>query len=143
MFSEEKHSSSNIKTLCSKEQKIYEKLWVVLEHGKRVFFGLFLGFNVIVVCCFFLSGKVARVFQMLVFPVLGAFVGWFILVCLGLEGLGAFVFLVFVLLLCVGFVSVLFALFLFCCWMLLFCLCFSFFLFLFVCCFLCFFFWRV
>ena len=43
------------------------------------------------------------------------FVGWLILVYLGLEGLGVFVFLVFVFF-CVGFVSVLFALFLFCCW---------------------------
>ena len=43
------------------------------------------------------------------------FVGWLILVYLGLEGLGVFVFLVFVLLLGVAFVSVLFALF-FRCW---------------------------
>ena len=40
----------------------------------------------------------------------GAFLGWLIVVCLGLEGLGGFVFLVFVFLFCVAFVSVLFAL---------------------------------
>ena len=33
-----------------KKAQICEKLWVVFEHGKKVFFwGLFLGFNVIVV----------------------------------------------------------------------------------------------
>ena len=42
----------------------------------------------------------------------GVFLGWLIVVHLGLEGLGVFVFLVFVFLLCVAFVSVLFALFL-------------------------------
>ena len=43
---------------------------------------------------------------------LGVFLGWLIVVHLGLEGLGVFVFLVFVFLFCVAFVSVLFALFL-------------------------------
>ena len=55
----------------------------------------------------FLSGKVARVLKMLVFfaSFLG-FVGRFLLVYLGLEGLGVFVFLVFAFLFGVGFVSV-------------------------------------
>ena len=52
---------------------------------------------------------------MFFFTVLGAFGGWLILAYLGLEGLGVFVFLVFYVLFCVAFVSDLFALFLFCC----------------------------
>ena len=50
---------------------------------------------------------------MLVFPQFwGVFLGWLIVVHLGLEGLGVLVFFVFVFLFCVAFVSVLFALFL-------------------------------
>ena len=41
--------------------------------------------------------------------------GWLILVYLGLEGLGVLC-LLFCFFFCLGFVSVLFALFLFCCW---------------------------
>ena len=65
-----------------------------------VFFGfVFSGFNVVVVC-FCVSGKVAEVLKCLFFPGFGGFVvGWFILVDLGLEGLGVFVVLVFVFLL--------------------------------------------
>ena len=65
--------------------------------------------------------------------------GWLILVYLGLEGLGVFVFLVFAFLFCVAFVSVLFALFLFCC-RIVFGVgsCFFCFLFLFFICFFCF-----
>ena len=48
-------------------------------------------------------------------PIFGAFVGWVIFVYLGLEGLGVLVFLC-LFFFCVGFVSVLFALFLFRCW---------------------------
>ena len=48
-------------------------------------------------------GKVAKVSKMLVFfPVFLAFGGWHILVYLGLEGFGVFVFLVFVFLLLIG-----------------------------------------
>ena len=62
---------------------------------------------------FGVSGIVSKVFKMLVFfPVFGFFLGWLIVVHLGLEGLGVFVFLVFVFLFCVALVSVLFALFL-------------------------------
>ena len=59
-----------------------------------------------------MSGIVSKVLKRLVFfPIfLGAFLGWLIVVHLGLEGLGACVFLVFVFLFCVAFVSVLFAL---------------------------------
>ena len=70
------------------------------------------------------------------------FLGWLIVVHLGLEGLGVFVFLVFVFLFCVAFVSVLFALFL-ALWLdavVLFLLVFFWFFLLF--CFFCFF-WRV
>ena len=68
----------------------------------------FSGFNVSV----FLSGKVARVLKMFVFffPRCLGFVGWLIVVHLGLEGLGVLVFLVFVSLFGVGLISVLFAL---------------------------------
>ena len=46
---------------------------------------------------FGVSGIVPKVLKMLVFPSLGgAFVGWLILVYLGLEGSGGFVFLVLV-----------------------------------------------
>ena len=59
-----------------------------------------------------MSGKVAKVLKMLCFFVfstfLGAFVGWLILVYLGLEGLGVIVFLVF------SFSSFVLVLFLFC-----------------------------
>ena len=60
-----------------------------------------------------MSGIVSKVLKMLVFPsFLGFFLGWLIVVHLGLEGLGVPVFLVFVFLFCLAFVSVLFALFL-------------------------------
>ena len=56
--------------------------------------------------CFCLV-KLQKCLKMLVFfQVLGGFVGWLILVYLGLEGLVAFVFLVFDFLFGVGFVSV-------------------------------------
>ena len=42
--------------------------------------------------------------------------GGLFLLILGLEGFGVFVFLVFVFVFCVAFVSVLFVLFMFCCW---------------------------
>ena len=72
---------------------------------------IFLGFNVFMVC-FCVFGKVAKVLKMLIFPIWGAFVGRLLLVYLGFEGLGVFVFLVFVFF-CLGFCF--FALFLFCC----------------------------
>ena len=93
-------------------------------------------------CLLGVSGIVPKVSKMLVFPVFRAFVGWFVLVYLGLEGLGVLVFLcLFFFFFCVGFVSVLFALFLVCCGIVFgvgSCL---FFLFLFFCffCFFCFF----
>ena len=59
---------------------------------------------------FGVSGIVSKVLKMLVFQVFWAFMGWLIIVHLGLEGLGVFVFLVFVFLCCVAFASVLFAL---------------------------------
>ena len=77
-------------------------------------------------CVFGVSGIVSKVLKMLLFfPVFWAFLGWLLIVHLGLEGLGVFVFLVFVSLCCVAFVSVLFALLLV---LWLFCFLFSFFL---------------
>ena len=64
--------------------------------AKRWFCLFFSGFNVIVVC-FCVSGKVGRVLKCLfVSQFFGLCGWWFILVYLGLEGLGVFVFLVFV-----------------------------------------------
>ena len=75
---------------------------------------------------FGVSGIVSKVLKMLVFPIVWAFLGWRVIVHLGLEGLGVFVFLVFVFLCCVAFVSV----FLLCYW---FCGFFFFFLLFFFC----------
>ena len=65
-----------------------------------------------------MSGIVPEVLKMLVFffPVFWAFVGWLILVYFGFGRFRCFVIIVFVFVFCVAFVSVLFALFLFCCW---------------------------
>ena len=65
-------------------------------------------------------GIVPEVLKMLAFfsQFLGHLWGGLFFFILGLEGLGVFVFLVFVFVFCVAFVSVLFALFLFCCWIL-------------------------
>ena len=82
--------------------------------------------------------KQSRVLKMLVFPVFWAFLGWHIIVHLGLEGLGVFVFLVFVFLCCVAFVSVLFALLLVLLFCFVFCFVFLVFFFLFFCLFFCF-----
>ena len=64
-----------------KKQKCYETWWVVLEHGKKVFLFGFSSFNVIVVC-FCVSGKNAKVLRMFFFWG-GGFARWFILVYLG------------------------------------------------------------
>ena len=67
--------------------------------------GLFFsGFHVIVVCfwCVWHSSKSVK--MLVFFP--NFFLGWLILVYLGLEGLGVVVFLVFVFSFCVAFVSV-------------------------------------
>ena len=108
-----KHSFSKTRTVCWKKQKFYDKSWFVFEHGKMVFFGfVFLsGFNVIVFLCLV---KLQKCLKMFVFPSLGGFVGWVILVHLGLEGLGVWCSCV-----CFFFCLVLFfwfALFLFCFW---------------------------
>ena len=62
---------------------------------------------------FGVSGIVSKVLKMLVFPVWGAFLGWLVVVHLGLEGLGVFVFLVFAF-----FVLLLFLFCLLCYWVL-------------------------
>ena len=60
----EKQSSCNTNTVCKQKTEDDEKKWVVFEHGKRVFFCLFL-FQALMSLCF-LPGKVARVLKMLV-----------------------------------------------------------------------------
>ena len=86
-----------------------------LNMTKWCFLGglFFWGFN-IKRFVFGVSGIVSKVLKMVVFffPIFGFFLGWLIVVHLGLEGLGVFVSLVLVFLFCLAFVSVLFALFL-------------------------------
>ena len=101
------------------------------------FWGLFFGGFNIKRFVFGVSGIVSKVLKMLVFfsQFFGFFLGWLIVVHLGLEGLGVFVFLVLVFLFCLAFVSVLFALFLVLWLDVVFCLfvCFFLFFFVFVC----------
>ena len=81
--------------------------------AKWCFGGLFFGGFNIKRFVFGGSGIVSKVLKMLGFPSFWVFfLGWLIVVHLGLEGLGVVVFLVFVFLFCLAFVSVLFALFL-------------------------------
>ena len=126
------------------------------EHGKMVFWG-FVFFEVLVLlwCVFGVFGIVPGVLRMLVFPSFWGFSGVASsCLFLGLEGLGVFVFLVFLVFVFgvrVDVVSVLFALFLFCCWIVFgvgswfaFVFVFLFFLSVFCSCFLFLFFcWRV
>ena len=67
--------------------------------------------------CFWCVWHSSRSVKTACFPSFwGLLWGGVFLFILGLEGLGVFVFLVFVFVFCVAFVSVLFALFVFCCW---------------------------
>ena len=126
-----------------------ENLWKIVgcfwtwQNG--VFGGFFFwGFNVIVVSfwCVWHSSKSVKN-ACFFFPSLGAFVGWVIFVYLGLEGLGVLVFLCLFFFFCVGFVSVLFALFLFSCWIVFGVgSCFVFVFFFLLLFFVCFCFWR-
>ena len=76
-----KHSFSKTKTVYWKEQKIYEKLWVVFEHGKVVFLGLFFEVSIFKRFVFGVSGIVSKVLKVLVcFPIFWAFLGWLIVV---------------------------------------------------------------
>ena len=81
--------------------------------AKWCFLGLFFEVLILKKVCFWCVWHCLKSVKMLAFfQVLGGFLGWLIVVHLGLEGLGVFVFLVFAFLLCVAFISVLFALFL-------------------------------
>ena len=62
-----KHSSCNKKAVCWKKEKIYEKLWVVLNMAKMVFFFVFFEVFMVLWFVFCVSGKVAKVLKMLVF----------------------------------------------------------------------------
>ena len=86
-----------------------KKMWVVFEHGKKVFWGgLFFEVFMLLWFVFCVSAIVPKVLKMFVFfPSFFAFFwgGFFLFICV-LEGLGVFVFLVFGFLFGVGFVSV-------------------------------------
>ena len=87
-----------VKKLYVEQTENLWKMWVDLEHCKRVFlFVVFWGFNVFVVC-FGVFGKVVKVSKCLFHPSLLFFFGGgtFLLDYLGLEGLGVSVFLVLV-----------------------------------------------
>ena len=98
-----------------KNRKFMKNSGLFLNMAKWCFWGLFFCRFSCYCGLFLVCGIVPKVLKMLVFfpNFFWAFMGWLILVYLGLEGLGVFVFLVFVLVFCVAFVSVLFALFLF------------------------------
>ena len=112
-----KHSSCHTKTVCwKKTEKIYEKKWLVFGHGKKVFLFVFCQALVLLWFVFCVSGKVGRVLKMLVFP---QFLGLCGAAYSCLFGFGRFRCVCVSCLcfsFCVGFVSVLFALFWFCCW---------------------------
>ena len=87
-----KHSGCS-KTLYVEKTEFMKNSGLFLNMAKGCFCWFFRSkcFGV----CFCVFGEVAKVLKMLVFPSFGAFVGWHILVYLGLEGLGVFVFLCF------------------------------------------------
>ena len=104
----------NKNCMLKKTREFMKNCGLFLNMAKWYFWGVcfFWGFN-IKRFVFGVSGIVSKVLKMFVFSqFFGVFLGWLIVVHLGLEGLGVFVFLVFVFLLCLVFVSVLFALFL-------------------------------
>ena len=112
-----KHSSCNKKLHVEKTENLWKIVACFWTWQKGVFVCFFFQIWMLLWFVFCVSGKVAKVLNMFVFPSLGGFVGWIILVYLGLEGLGVFVFLVFVFLLFRFCFFVLFFLYLFCCWM--------------------------
>ena len=131
----------NKNCMLKKNRKFMKNSGLFLNMAEWCFLGVcfFWGFN-IKRFVFGASGIVSKVLKMLVFPsFLGFFLGWLIVVHLGLEGLGVFVFLVFVFL----FVLLLFLSCLLCSWFCVFLLfflfvffvffCFCLFLFVFVC----------
>ena len=93
-----------------KKTKIMKNSGLFLNMAKWYFLGVcfFWGFT-IRGFVFGVFGIFSKVLKMLVFPsFFGFFWGWLIVVHVGLEGLGVFVFFVFVFLSCLAFVSVLF-----------------------------------
>ena len=137
-----KHSFSKTKTVCWKKNRKFMKnsgLFLNMANG-AFWVWFFWGFNIKKVCFWCVWHCFKSVKNACFFPIFWAFLGWLIIVHLGLEGLGVFVFLVFVFLCCVAFVSVLFALLLVLFFVLFFS---SFFLFFFFVCFVFCFFWRV
>ena len=118
-----------------KNRKFMKNCGLFMDMAKRSF--CFFQALMLLWLVFCVSGKVGRVYKNACFPSFWGFVGWLILVYLGLEGLGVFVFLAFVFLFlcwfCFCFVCFVLVLLLDCfwCWFF-FCFCFFFFCFLFV-----------
>ena len=141
------------KRYVEKNRKVMKNSGLFLNMAKWCFLGLFFEVLMLLWFVFGVFGIVPEVLKMLVFfsQFLGLLWGCSFLFILGLEGLGVYVFLVFVFVFCVAFVSVLFALFWFCCWIVFgvgscfaFVFVFSCFSFVFLFLFFCFvFFWRV
>ena len=98
-------------------RKLMKNSGLFSNMAKWCFLGFFFEVLMLLWCLLGVSGIAPSVKNAcFVFPFLGAFVGWVILVCLGLEGLGVLVFLCLFFIFFVGFVSVFFVLFLFCFW---------------------------
>ena len=102
----------NKNCMLKKNRKFMKNSGLFLNMAKWCFLGVCF-FEVLILKGLFLVCLVLfqKCSKCLFFPVFWFFLGWLIVVHLGLEGLGVFVFLVFVFF-CLAFVSVLFALFL-------------------------------
>ena len=87
----------NKNCMFKKNRKFMKNSGLFWNMAKWCFLGLFFEVLILLWFVFGVSGIVSKVLKMLVFSqFLGAFLGWLIVVHLGLEGLGVFVFLVFV-----------------------------------------------
>ena len=75
------------KAVCWKDRNFMKTSGLSLNMPKRFFVCLFSGFNVIFVCLLCIWQSCKSVKSVCFFPSLGGFVGWLILVYLGLEGL--------------------------------------------------------
>ena len=91
------HSFSKTKLYVEKNRKFMKNCGLFLNMAKWCFLGLFFwGFNIEKVCFWCVWHCFKSVKNACFLKFFGAFLGWLIVVHLGLEGLGVFVFLVFV-----------------------------------------------